>query len=34
LVEKVGSRIYKTHHTYRYLFDRTKPFTRARIIDK
>lgn len=24
----VGGRIYKTHHTYRYLFDRTKPFER------
>lgn len=32
VVEQVGSRIYKTHHTYRYLFDRTKEFTRARIL--
>lgn len=32
VVEQVGSRIYKTHHTYRYLFDRTKEFNRAKII--
>ncbi|TPE45866.1 hypothetical protein [Pontibacter mangrovi] len=32
LVEQIGGRIYKTHATYRYLFDRTKEFTRARII--
>lgn len=32
LVEQLGSRIYKTHATYRYLFDRTKEFKRARII--
>jgi len=24
----VGGKIYKTHHTYRYLFDRSKPFNR------
>ncbi len=24
----IGGTIYKTHHTYRYLFDRTKPFER------
>ena len=28
----VGGRIYKTHHTYRYLFDRTKPFERHPIL--
>ena len=28
VVEQVGSRIYKTHATYRYLFDRTKEFKR------
>lgn len=32
LVEQLGSRIYKTHITYRYLFDRTKEFKRAPII--
>ncbi len=32
LVEHLGSRIYKTHATYRYLFDRTKEFKRAAII--
>ncbi|MBC5991692.1 hypothetical protein [Pontibacter cellulosilyticus] len=32
LVEQVGGRIYKTHATYRYLFDRTKEFKRAAII--
>lgn len=32
VVEQVGSRIYKTHHTYRFLFDRSKEFKRARII--
>ncbi|WP_266205541.1 hypothetical protein [Pontibacter kalidii] len=32
LVEQLGSRIYKTHATYRYLFDRTKEFKRARIM--
>ncbi|MHA6247895.1 hypothetical protein ACXYMU_08180 [Pontibacter sp. CAU 1760] len=32
VVERVGSRIYKTHHTYRYLFDRTKEFKRMPII--
>ncbi|MBS4058490.1 MAG: hypothetical protein KGZ82_14320 [Bacteroidales bacterium] len=31
VVENIGGKIYKTHTTYRYLFDRTKPFTRARI---
>ena len=32
IVEQVGSRVHKTHHTYRYLFDRTKEFKRAKII--
>jgi len=31
IVEKVGAHIYKTHITYRYLFDRNKPFTRAKL---
>ncbi|WP_299821988.1 hypothetical protein [uncultured Pontibacter sp.] len=32
LVEQIGGRIYKTHGTFRYLFDRTKEFKRATII--
>ncbi len=28
----IGGNIYKTHHTYRYLFDRTKPFERHPIL--
>lgn len=28
----IGSSVYKTHHTYRYLFDRTKPFERHPIL--
>ncbi|GHA58965.1 hypothetical protein [Pontibacter akesuensis] len=32
VVEQVGGRIYKTHATYRYLFDRTKEFERMPII--
>ncbi|WP_425637717.1 hypothetical protein ACPUEN_20145 [Algoriphagus yeomjeoni] len=31
--EQLLADIYKTHHTYRYLFDRTKPFERHRIFD-
>ncbi len=31
VVEQVGGDIVKTHHTYRYLFDRTKPFERMKI---
>lgn len=29
----VGGKICKTHHTYRYLFDRTKEFKRAPVIE-
>ncbi|GAB3202058.1 hypothetical protein ABID22_003713 [Pontibacter aydingkolensis] len=32
LIEHVGGHIYKTHATFRYLFDRNKEFTRAKII--
>ncbi|WP_299757026.1 hypothetical protein [uncultured Pontibacter sp.] len=32
LVEQIGGKIYKTHITYRYLFDRSKEFKRAKII--
>ena len=28
----IGGSIYKTHHTYRYLFDRSKPFERHPIL--
>lgn len=31
--EQLNAEIYKTHHTYRYLFDRSKPFKRHRIFD-
>lgn len=29
IVEGIGGQLFKTHATYRYLFDRTKPFKRA-----
>jgi len=29
VAESIGGEIYKTHITYRYLFDRSKPFKRA-----
>jgi len=28
LARQIGATIYKTHHTYRYLFDRNQPFER------
>lgn len=31
--EQLNATIYKTHHTYRYLFDREKPFERHPIFD-
>lgn len=31
IVEQVGANMIKTHHTYRYLFDQTKPFERMKI---
>ncbi|TAH23905.1 MAG: hypothetical protein EAZ07_10255 [Cytophagales bacterium] len=33
ICESVGSKVIKTHHTYRYLFDSTKPFFEAPIIE-
>lgn len=30
--EQLNATIYKTHHTYRYLFDRTKPFERHKML--
>ncbi|WP_321318968.1 hypothetical protein [Labilibaculum sp.] len=32
LMEHIGAKIYKTHHTYRKLFDETKEFKRSLII--
>jgi hypothetical protein len=32
--ESIGSHVAKTHITFRYLFDREKPFTKMKIIDK
>ncbi|HEY1025210.1 MAG TPA: hypothetical protein VGE26_08620 [Sphingobacteriaceae bacterium] len=32
VAEHIGGKIYKTHHTYRYLFDRTKEFKRHPIL--
>jgi hypothetical protein len=31
IAESAGASVYKTHITYRYLFDRDKPFTRAKL---
>lgn len=31
IAESAGAKLYKTHITYRYLFDRNKPFTRAKL---
>lgn len=31
--EQLHATIYKTHHTYRYLFDREKPFERHKIFE-
>ena len=31
--EQIGSKIYKTHITYRYLFDRDAPFERAKKVN-
>ncbi|MCK5338980.1 MAG: hypothetical protein KAJ50_09215, partial [Bacteroidales bacterium] len=31
--EQIGSKIYKTHTTYRYLFDRNAPFERAKRVN-
>ncbi|KAA8482615.1 hypothetical protein BDE36_4411 [Arcticibacter tournemirensis] len=28
IAEQIGARVYKTHHTYRYLFDRSSEFKR------
>jgi len=33
VAETIGGEIWRTHGTYRYLFDRTKPFERAPLID-
>ncbi len=31
IAERAGASLYKTHITFRYLFDRNKPFTRAKL---
>ncbi|HNS16589.1 MAG TPA: hypothetical protein PKH94_09815 [Bacteroidales bacterium] len=33
VAEQIGGKVIKIHHTYRYLFDRSKPFQRAKMID-
>lgn len=33
IAEEVGAKVHKVHHTYRYLFDRSKPFSRCPIIE-
>ncbi len=33
VAESIGGRIWRTHGTFRYVFDRTKPFVRAPVID-
>ena len=30
--ENLGAKVFRVYHTYRYLFDRTKPFERHRVI--
>ncbi|MGQ1908775.1 hypothetical protein ACT3CE_03195 [Marinifilum sp. RC60d5] len=32
LMKHIGAKVYKTHHTYRKLFDETKEFKRSKII--
>lgn len=32
VAEQIGAKVYKTHYTYRYLFDRTKEFKRHPIL--
>lgn len=33
ICESVGAKVVKTHYTYRYIFDRSKPFYKAKVID-
>ncbi len=33
MVEQIGGKVRKTHLTFRYLFDRTKPFKRAKRVN-
>jgi GNAT superfamily N-acetyltransferase len=33
ICESVGSKVIKIHHTYRYIFDQSKPFFKAPIIE-
>ena len=32
IIEQVGGKKYRTYHTYRYLFDRTKEFKRYPLV--
>lgn len=33
VLDQVGGHVLKTHTTYRYLFDRSKPFERAKKVN-
>ncbi len=33
MVEQIGGKVRKTHLTFRYLFDRSKPFARAKRVN-
>jgi hypothetical protein len=33
LVESTGAKVVKTHITYRLIFDKEKPFFRAKVIE-
>jgi hypothetical protein len=33
VAEQIGAQVYKTHVTYRYLFDRNKPFVRSKRVN-
>jgi len=33
VAEQIGAKVVKTHVTYRYLFDRNKPFVRAKVVN-
>lgn len=33
VVEQIGGKVFKTHITYRYLFDPSRPYTRAKVVN-
>jgi GNAT superfamily N-acetyltransferase len=33
VVEQIGGKVFKTHVTYRYLFDPNQPFSRAKVVN-